>query len=261
MYLLDNAAPQARDRFDALTTIFDPGTKRHLETLGIARGSRCLEIGAGGGSIARWMADRVGPRGHVLATDIDPRHLAIDGRANLEVRQHDVAIDPLPAGAFDLVHARLVLMHVADAQGALSRMVAALAPGGRILLEDFDAPFGGHHQMLRTTVAVRQVLAKGGVEVDAGGTHAARLSALGLEGVAAEARAFLWTGGSPGAMLTRANYEQLRERILGSGLLTARELEEDLSRLDDPALTMPSPVMWATWGTLSARSRRTPGTA
>src|SRR4051812_22766239 len=220
MYLLDNAAPQARDRFDALTTIFDPGTRRHLEALGITEGSRCLEIGAGGGSIARWMADRVGAHGHVLATDIDPRHLAIDGRANLDVRRHDVAIDPLPASAFDLIHARLVVMHLPDAHGALTRMVGALAPGGRILLEDFDAPFGAHHQMLRTTVAVRHVLANGGVDVDGGRTLAARLRAHGLDDVSAEARAFLWTGGSPGAMLMRANFEQLRERILGSGLLT-----------------------------------------
>jgi SAM-dependent methyltransferase len=193
----------------------------------------------------------------VVATDIDPRHVAVDGRANLEVRQHDAAADPLPVGAFDVVHARLVLMHLPDARAALSRMIDALAPGGRILVEDFDAPFGGHHQMLRTALAVRHVLAAGGVQIDAGGTLAARLSAQGLEEVGAEARAFLWTGGSPGAMLMRANFEQLRERLLGSGLLTARDLDADLSRLDDPRLTMPSPVMWAAWGTLSAKSRRT----
>jgi SAM-dependent methyltransferase len=261
MYLLDNAAPQAPDRFDALATIFDPGTTRHLEALGIGDGSRCLEIGAGGGSIARWMADRVGPRGHVVATDIDPRHVAVDGRANLEVRQHDAAVDPLPVGEFDIVHARLVLMHLPDARGALSRMIDALAPGGRILLEDFDAPSGGHHQMLRTTLAVRHVFATAGVQIDAGGGHAGRLSAQGLDEVGAEARAFLWTGGSPGSMLMRANFEQLRERILASGLITARDLDEDLLRLDDPALTMPSPVMWAAWGTLSATSPRTRGMA
>jgi SAM-dependent methyltransferase len=261
MYLLDNAAPQAPDRFDALATIFDPGTTRHLEALGIGDGSRCLEIGAGGGSIARWMADRAGPHGHVVATDIDPRHLRIGDRANLDVRQHDVSHDPLPEAAFDLIHARLVLMHLPDPDGVLARMVDALAPGGRILIEDFDAPFGARHQMLRTTLAVRHVLAQGGVHVDSGGTLAARLRAHGLELVETEARAFEWTGGSPGAMLMRANFEQLRDRILASGLLTAQEFEEDLSRLDDPGLTMPSPVMWAAWGTLSARSPRTRGTA
>jgi SAM-dependent methyltransferase len=263
MYLLDNAAPQAPERFDALGAIFDPWTKRHLEALGIADGCRCLEVGAGGGSIARWIADRVGPRGHVLATDIDPRHVAIDGRTNLEVRRHDVAAEPLPEGAFDVVHARLVLMHLPDAGVALSRMIAALAPGGRILIEDFDAPVGAgtHPHMLRTSAALRQVFADGGVQLDAGHSLAARLRAGGLQDVDAEARAFLWAGGSAGSRLMRANFEQLRDRLIGSGLLTAREFEDDLARLDDPAVTIPSPVMWAAWGSVSARSRRTRGTA
>jgi ubiquinone/menaquinone biosynthesis C-methylase UbiE len=103
MYLLDNAAPQAPDRFGALAAIFDPGTTRHLDGVGIKEGWRCLEIGAGGGSIARWMADRVGVTGQVVATDIDPRHLATDGRTNIEVRTHDVATQPLPDATFDLV--------------------------------------------------------------------------------------------------------------------------------------------------------------
>ena len=56
-YLLDNAAPQATVRFDALSTIFDPGTIRHLEACGVRDGWHCCEVGAGGGSIASWLAN------------------------------------------------------------------------------------------------------------------------------------------------------------------------------------------------------------
>ena len=58
-YLLDNAAPQAPDRFRALAELYDAGTIGHLERCGIADGWRCLEVGGGGGSIARWLAPRI----------------------------------------------------------------------------------------------------------------------------------------------------------------------------------------------------------
>jgi hypothetical protein len=75
-YLFDNAAPQASQRFASLETLYDPWTIRHLETTGIGPGWQCWEIGAGSGSIAAWLAERYGPTGHVLVTDIDPRFLA-----------------------------------------------------------------------------------------------------------------------------------------------------------------------------------------
>jgi hypothetical protein len=52
-YALENGAPQAADHFDALRTIFDPGTISHLDRLGATRGWHCLEVGGGSGSIAR----------------------------------------------------------------------------------------------------------------------------------------------------------------------------------------------------------------
>jgi tRNA A58 N-methylase Trm61 len=74
-YVLDNAGKEASARFAALAAMLDPETIRHLEERGIGSGWHCLEVGGGGGSIATWLAARVGPPGHVLATDIDPRFL------------------------------------------------------------------------------------------------------------------------------------------------------------------------------------------
>lgn len=56
----------------------------------------------------------------------------------VELRRHDVAADESPHGPFDLVHARLVLVHVADRERALRVMTDALRPGGWLLLEDAD---------------------------------------------------------------------------------------------------------------------------
>jgi SAM-dependent methyltransferase len=138
-YLLDNAAREAPIRFAQLSALFDPGTMRHLQERGVGPGWHCLEVGAGGGSIASWLADRVGPTGRVLATDIDPRFLEFLNFPNLLVQRHNIATDPLPQGAFDLVHARLVLMHLPEREQALARMISALKPGGWLIDEEYDS--------------------------------------------------------------------------------------------------------------------------
>lgn len=126
-YLLDNARAEAGERFAWLAELFDGVTRGHFDRLGVRAGSRCWEVGAGGPGIPEALAAAVGPAGHVLATDIDPSWLkAGDG---YEVRQHDVAADPPPEpGTFDLVHARLVLVHVPDRARALAT-VGGLACG------------------------------------------------------------------------------------------------------------------------------------
>src|SRR5215469_14703965 len=129
-YLLPNGGPEAPTRFAALSELFDEVTIHHLEKCGVRYGWSCLEVGGGSGSIARWLADHVGPTGRVLATDIDTRFLETPGSRNLEVRRHDIAVDPLPQGTFDLVHSRLVLLHVPQREQALASMISGLKTGG-----------------------------------------------------------------------------------------------------------------------------------
>ena len=102
-YLLGNAGEQTPARFAALPRLYDPGTIRHLDQVGVAAGWRCLEVGGGGGTIAAWLSDRVGPTGHVLVTDVNTRFLERLRCTNVEVRRHDIASDPLPDEA-DRLH-------------------------------------------------------------------------------------------------------------------------------------------------------------
>src|SRR5437773_5494354 len=104
-----------RQRLRALSDIYDPDTVRHLEDLGVGVGWRCLEVGAGEGSIARWLSARVGP-GSVVATDLDTRFLGFPASGNVEVLRHDVTADPCPGEPFDLIHARFVLCHLPGRQ-------------------------------------------------------------------------------------------------------------------------------------------------
>jgi ubiquinone/menaquinone biosynthesis C-methylase UbiE len=75
----------------------------------------------GRGSIAAWLSERVGPTGQVIATDIGTRFLETLQRPNLEVRRHNIVTDPLPEDEFDLVHVRLVLMHLPERDSVLRR--------------------------------------------------------------------------------------------------------------------------------------------
>ena len=247
MYVFDNAADQTRTRFDTLEGIYDEGTIRHIEARRIDKGWSCLEVGGGAGSIATWLARRVGPTGRVVATDIDTRHLQTKGIANLEVRQHDVAIDLLPVATYDLVHARLVLMHLPERTAALKRMNAALKPGGWLVVEDFET--GPRESATSPTLAaMRHVMELEGVDLQYGRSLPGELRSLKLDDVDAEGRTFLWRGGSLGAAMVRANCQQLRAAILDTGLVTTDQFNEDVARLANPAFAMRSPILWAAWG-------------
>jgi len=254
-YLLDNAGREAPARFGALSAMFDTGTIRHLEERGVARGWQCWEVGGGGGSIATWLARRVGLAGRVLATDIDPRFLETLKVPNLEVRRHDIVSDPLPEETFDLIHARLVLVHLPQWQKVLQRLISVLKPGGWLLDEEFDSesvppePSASPGEVfLKTHEAMAQLMRDRGFDRYYGRLLFGRFRALGLTEVGAEARMFMMQSGSAGAALLRANYEQLRGALVDSGYVTEREFQDDLSRLDNSSFMMPSSMMWAVWG-------------
>jgi SAM-dependent methyltransferase len=253
-YILDNAGREAFSRFQALSDIFDKGTIRHMEELGVGSGWNCLEVGGGSGSIAAWLAARIAPAGHLLITDIDSRFLESLKIDNVEVRQHNILTDPLPEAAFDLIHARLVLVHLPERERALSRMVAALKPGGWLIDEEIDIstspdPTSFPEEVLsKTFLAMLRVMDERGVDHRFGRRLYGQFRTHGLVNVAAEGRTFVWSKGSSGASLLRANYEQLRSDMIRAGYVTEREFEQDIAGLDDPNFMMPSPILWAAWG-------------
>ncbi len=256
-YLFDNRAAQAGDRFGALSELFDPITFEHLRNLGVGSGARCWEVGAGGGSVARWMADQVGPSGRVVATDLDVRWLEQDLRSSrIEVRRHDLVEDDPPDGEFDVVHERLVLVHVREREQGVERMVSALRPGGWLLAEDFDATAGdGGYIDAASDVAelgamiaagIRRLLVDRGAEPSLG----ARLPAL-LE------RAGLVRGGSvvtqptgrPQAVceLHRANIDQVADQLVDRGLVSRADLDRYVARLADGSLRPSAPTLVSAW--------------
>jgi SAM-dependent methyltransferase len=254
-YLLDNADAIAADRMSTLARLFDPPSHRALERAGIATGWQCLEVGGGGGGIARWMAQRVGASGSVLCTDIDPRHIAPSGIANLHVVRHDVSRDALPEGQFDLAHARLVLLHIPERAAVLERMLASLKPGGWLVIEDFDTTsvlpdlsVNPGEAWMPTADAMRNYMIRGGVDARFGRSLYGRFKRLGLSDVYSEGRTVMWDAINGGAELLRINYEQVGQKLVAAGMLNVEQLRADQARLDDPEFVTPSPIMWVAAG-------------
>lgn len=259
-YVFDNSGDQTPSRFAALETLFDPGTFRHLDEVGVAPGWRCLEVGGGSGSVARWLGQRVGSSGQVVVTDIDPRHLGEFSEANVEVRQHDIVNDPLEQDHFDLAHTRLVLLHIPQREQAIKRILSSLRPGGWVLFEEFDSEsmkpdpaVSPLETSLKTLEVLRRVMADRGVDMYFGRLMPGVLEANGCTNVSAEGRVFLFRGGSAGADMFRANSHQMHDALVSSGHLTKDEFQADIARLDDPSVMWPSSVMWAVRGQRPSR--------
>ena len=127
------------ERLSYITAAFDTLTKKHICELNLPANSRCLDIGSGTGSIASWLSDLSDPGNFdVLALDRDgqylPNKLAYPN--NLTILKEDITTaDSL--GEFDLIHARLVLIHLRDRSEVLRKLVSWLKPGGWIILSEF----------------------------------------------------------------------------------------------------------------------------
>ncbi|MGH2717378.1 MAG: methyltransferase domain-containing protein [Actinomycetota bacterium] len=127
-----------RERLALLQALRDAQTTRCLDVVGVGAGWRCLDVGAGAGSLACWLSERVGPSGRVVATDVETAAIAHLDAPNLDVIRHDILVDDLPRETFDLVHSRFVLIHLPDRDEALARIVAAARPGGWVVVGDQD---------------------------------------------------------------------------------------------------------------------------
>ncbi len=248
-------AQNAATRFAALSSAFDPNTMRHLLAVGLQAGWHCLEVGGGGGSIACWLANYVGPGGEVTVTDVDTRFLEPLAGKNLRVLRHDVVRDPLPEQAFDLVHTRMVLIHLPERDDVLVKLAAALRPGGWLVCEEFDGisagvdpRAGSADTVLKIQQAMDRLSSDRHVDRAYGRRLFGRFRGMGLTSIGADGQMTMVQAGSPLATLLSASYRLRRDAMIAAGYVTAEEFDADLARMATSEFVMPSPVMWTAWG-------------
>ncbi len=242
------------ERLRLLEARYDPVTRDRLRTAGPLAGARCLEVGAGAGSVARMLADLVGPTGLVVATDADPRFLRNIEVDNIEVWEHDILADDLEPAAFDLVHCRALLRHLPEPERALARMATALRPGGWLLVEDADfTPFGAadpDHPLAATLDRVAGAFLNqpaGAMELNFGARLPGLVEGLGLVEGGAEALSFVRHGGSPESRFMAHSTQPARQHLLERGV-TAAELDAVMAALADPSFAFIDSLNVGAWG-------------
>ncbi len=235
-----------RERLAILARLRDPFSIAVFERIGIRDGWSCLEVGGGSGLLARWLAERVAPSGSVLSTDVDLR-FHVPARGNLEVRQHDITRDPLPADHFDLVHARAVLQHLARRTEALDRMIAAARPGGWIVAEDGDFRAMEEQERPPHFAAVSDAMTRMALGMRAWDRYFGRrllalFQARGLEEVVAEGHVWTMRGGSDGAEWYVKAMEYAVPGLVAGALVSREQAEGALREARSPDFAILSPL-------------------
>ncbi len=253
-YQFEHSWEHERERLTAMERGGDPFTISCLTSIGVDKGWRCLEIGGGAGSIARWLSDRVGPHGTVVATDLETGFLNEIAVQNLEVRQHDILADPLEENSFDLVYARKVLEHMPEHKVALQRIVRAARAGGWVLVEDGDmvSVFAAASSDLRFfTRAYRafiDTMSAGGFQPDLGLHLGAHLLEAGLTQIQIRGRAGEWTGAGEQPSGWVRTFEKIRGRVVAEGRLSDEEAERLLKEIQSPSFRAVTAIHFGAWG-------------
>jgi protein-L-isoaspartate O-methyltransferase len=254
-YAFDNDEPTAADMLGALGATLDEFSTARLLKAGVVPGARCLEVGAGAGTIAVWLADQVGPTGSVVATDLKPQHVpAHDG---LTVLQHNIVTDPLPEGPFDVIHVRAVLQHLPQRYEVLAKLADGLAPGGALVVEELEA--GWSRAVLASPdpradeifaeyeKALTKVLTASGNDQTWNRKKHGAMLALGLEEVDTQSWQGSFVGGTGVCLLAYSGSKELQDRLVEAGMSVA-DLEAMRRLALDPRLALRGILLLSTVG-------------
>ncbi|MEU2284960.1 class I SAM-dependent methyltransferase [Streptomyces sp. NPDC013178] len=239
------------ERIDAAALAYDPVTTHRLRALGAGPGWRCLDVGAGTGTVARWLLEEAGVE-EVVALDRDTGALAALAGPRLRVVAADLTEESLRPGSFDLVHARFVLMHLPRRRRLISRLAGWLNPGGWLLLGDavelpdaldtssaYRRTMDAMWQALRTTI---------GTDISSVPAYPHFLREEGLRNIAAELFCPPLVADSPLARFWSETWSRMRPALEATGRVAPDVIDEALAYLASPRLAELGPGMAMAWG-------------
>jgi SAM-dependent methyltransferase len=231
------------ERLGLLAELTDEFTHEYLSEVGISSGWSCLDFGAGTGTVAAWMAEQVGPSGRVVAADLDLSRLGHLVDNGVEICEHDVLASPLEEAAFDVVHCRAMLLHVADPARALSNMLEAARPGGWLVAQDadfghwrsatpshpaaatFDSVFQGVWSALRDHGVMHSYL---------GGEMLGLFDGLDVDTAESFGRYETARGGTPAARFWQLSWASTAPLLVSAGIVDEPTANELMPLFDDP---------------------------
>jgi SAM-dependent methyltransferase len=250
-----------RERLRVLARIQAAPTIRLLQRVRIARGARCLDAGCGGGDVTLELARIAGPDGKAVGVDRDEVKLALAreeareaGLDNVSYRAADV--NELEAeNEFDVVYSRFLLAHLPDPAAVMERLVAAVRPGGLVVLEDIDFTGAFCHPENRAyrrfwELFPAAVRAHGG-DPTFGPALPGLLAGAGLRDV--DVRVVQATGRDPDIKLMPAlTFENSIDAVAAAGLAQREAVEAMVDELyafaADPETVLALPRVVQAWG-------------
>jgi ubiquinone/menaquinone biosynthesis C-methylase UbiE len=237
-YVWKHALGGEPERLRLMSDILDASSRFHLERLGLGRGWRCLEVGAGNGSLSAWIADQVGPEGLAIATDLNPDLLKDASGKHLEIRGFDVVDEEPPDGPFDLVLGRALLHHLPQRRDVVAKMARWVRPGGWILLQEPDFyPTGTvePEEQRRFWQGFLKWAEQHRIDYFVGRKIAPWLQEEGLEEVSAEGHTTLYNGGSAYARWWQLGIAEVADQLLDQGATQSATLDEFFWLYDHPS--------------------------
>ncbi|MFJ8843346.1 class I SAM-dependent methyltransferase [Streptomyces cyaneofuscatus] len=239
------------ERIDFGALAYDDITMARLRALGAGPGWRCLDVGAGTGTVSRRLLEEAGVAG-VLAVDRDVRFLAERALPGLDVLEADITGADFDPGRFQLVHARFVLMHLPEHERLITALAELVAPGGVLVLSDAvdltsdrtpDTPYTSAMRAmwrgLRSTI---------GTDVSWVPSYPQLLRGAGLEPVAAEIHVPPLRPGSPISLFWADTWERSRRAMVATGLVDDAGVDAAVRYLASDACAALSAGMLTVWG-------------
>ncbi len=234
-YLL-GAGDDERARLLRQAATHADAASRLLDDIGVGAAWRTVDVGCGPVGILPQLSARVGPRGSVLGLDTEPRMLEMAQRtldelalANVSLHEAPAQASGLPRSSFDLAHARLLLVNVAEPQRVLDEMAALVRPGGVVAVQEVDwvswtcEPPHPAWELLRDALAATRRDA--GLDAHIGRRLPAMLARAGLVDIRVRADVKLLRRGDADHTLLLTFAGLHRERLVANGHLAAAEFD------------------------------------
>jgi ubiquinone/menaquinone biosynthesis C-methylase UbiE len=207
-----------------------------LDRVGPLDGRRVVELGPGPRGYLDTLSERVGPNGSVIGVERSADTVALArlligrrGLSNVELVHGDARSTGLPATAFDLATARLVLVNVPRPEQIVAESVRLVRPGGIVAFHEADALTMACDPPLDAWTELRSLLnqyaEQNGIDLFVGRRLPRLLRDAGLVDVRARPIVYLDEPGHPRRSLLPHFVDNLKERLLAQGLVARGDLD------------------------------------
>jgi SAM-dependent methyltransferase len=242
-----------------------------LDRVGLRPGQAAIDLGCGPRGILDLLAERVAPGGRVVGLDSDPAHAAMAaefaaarGLDGVQIITADARSTGLPAGCFDVVHARTLLVNLAEPAQAAAEMIRLARPGGWVASAEPDTEhalcYPPHPAFDRLRDIFTVAFRRNGADPWIGRRVPELFRRAGLDQVEVEARVQMYPPGNSRRTVRLDLVRAMRPQVVQMGLATAAELDElDAAarpHLEDPQTVVMSGLLFLTWGRKQDRAQQ-----